>query len=128
ARLEVLGHGEDAVGEYVRVEVERDLVALPEGRVVQLPAARVHRLGRRRQLADDLLIELLAEGPGSRIVLLRRGGVELGPERLVADALGVAHEMLRVGDELVELAILAGVCIIEPGPGLDHTPRRNRQY
>ena len=73
-----LGKQQDAVGEDVRVEVERDLVALPLRRVVQLAGLRVHRLGRVGQLADDFFVEELSDRLDRLLVLLGRGDIDLG--------------------------------------------------
>ena len=107
AGLQVFRHKQDAVGEDVRIEIERDFVAFPFRLVVDQARARVHRHGRRGQLADDLFPELLAEVFGRFLVLGQRRQIEPGPEAILTVLFGVPHELLREGDKLVELAFLA---------------------
>src|SRR5262249_23544213 len=106
ALLQVLRHQQDTVGEDIGVKIEHDFVAFPLRRVVSKTGARVHRLGLLRQLADDVFPEVVAI-PFTRLFpLLWRRCVGLGPE-LLADEFAGAPEPLRVGDELIELALLA---------------------
>src|SRR5262249_1451227 len=89
------------------VKVEHDLVALPLRLVVDLPRARVHRLGLLRQLADDFLPEVIAE----RVLrFLPRGGRrEVGLcEKLLPPVIAESPKSLRVSDELLELTHLPG--------------------
>src|SRR5207249_3868111 len=95
-----------AVAKDIRVEIEHDLVARPLRLIVNDARPRIGRQCRFRQLAPDFLPQIIAKLLNGLFVLFERPRIELRPEKLFAAGFGLAHQLLRVVDELVELLVL----------------------
>ena len=82
ARLDVLGHEQNAVGEHVGKDVEHHFVAGVQRLVVDLPRARIGRQRRLVEAADHFVVEVLAIllGRGLPFFEIARRAIGLRPE------------------------------------------------
>ena len=105
-RLQISRQQQDARRDHVGVDIQDHFVAGVLFLIEHLPRARVQRHRRLGELADQFLIDLVAQDIGRRHPLLDARPIRRGPV-LIADSEAFAKEFLRELGQLAHLPLLA---------------------